>query len=116
MRMLRSARSLIVYACGVFTVLAMIAFRDTPSLVLMIAAFCSIAMLATDFSIGRVIVYAFLFISAMTVEIAVVQAGIWTYAHADVFLIPLWIPFVWVCGGFVFIQFSHDLEAFLKRT
>lgn len=105
-------QSYVTYSCGVLTVIAMIFFKNEPTLVTVLVGLMSLFVFLSRPSIGQGIVYVFLFASALTVEIMVVHAGIWSYAYSNVFNIPLWIPFVWVNGGFVFIQFKEDIERY----
>lgn len=107
--------SYVIYLCGVLTLAAMLFFKDEPFLTTVAIAFLSGVVFFQRPSIGQALIYIFLFMSALAVEIIVVRAGIWSYATTAFFNIPLWIPFVWVNGGFVFIQFKEDIDRYWRK-
>lgn len=106
----------IIYLSSIATIATLVLFKGDSLTITGLVALLSVFMLLADWNIGRLLIFMFIFALACATEILLAQTGVWTYDYQDIFGIPFWIPFVWVNGGFFFIQLKETIDRRLRTT
>ena len=105
----------LVTLCAALNFVALEVFGKNELLVLVALILVGIAMLAANWSLEHVIVYAAMLAIGIVTEILSVREGLWSYATVHSFGFPLWIPFMWSNGALFVVEMKEWIDMQLRR-